>query len=795
MSELFDKSIRTLELPRVLQMLADQAVSAEAKTRALAVRPETEPEEVLRLLDQTDAARTMIGLRGSPSFSGVKPVAQALDRADRGGGLNTRELLTIADLLTAARRAKEYFNADAAEKTAIDHLFLSLHGNRYLEEKIKRCIVDEDTIADAASTELADIRRHMRAAQAKSRQILQRIISSPSYSKVLQEAIITQRDGRFVVPVKAEHKGDLPGLVHDISSTGATLFVEPMGVVQANNEYIELEAKEQKEIERILAELSAEAAAHRGDIQWDYDALVHLDLIFARGQLSYKMDAVRPEVRRDGAIRLRKARHPLLDAKTAVPIDIELGDAFDTLVITGPNTGGKTVSLKTLGLLTLMAQCGLHIPAGDRSAVSVYRRVLADIGDEQSIEQNLSTFSAHMVNIVAILKEVDRQSLVLFDELGAGTDPVEGAALAIAVIQHVRAAGARVAATTHYAELKTFAMTTAGVENASCEFDVETLSPTYRLLIGIPGKSNAFAISRRLGLPEAVIEAAQVQMSGESVRFEDVLTQLEAKRQALEKREQEADRLYRQREEDARKAREFREQMERAKENARSRGEAEAKRIVRDARSAADQVFAQLDQMRKEQAKAERAANTNEARAQLRRQLNEAEEAVTKHDARQEPIPKPSRPIRVGDLVEIPGVRTPAEVVSVGKDGTLQLKSGILKMKAKSNEVRLIEEDERAARKPSAPVRQSAPRQLRTSASRELDIRGLETLEAEAVVENFLSAAVMGRLETVTIIHGKGTGALRKAVHDILRRNKAVKSFRLGVYGEGESGVTVVTLK
>ncbi len=795
MSELFDKSIRTLELPRVLQMLADQAVSAEAKTRALAVRPETEPEEVLRLLDQTDAARTMIGLRGSPSFSGVKPVAQSLDRADRGGGLNTRELLTIADLLTAARRAKEYFNADAAEKTAIDHLFLSLHGNRFLEEKIKRCIVDEDTIADAASTELADIRRHMRAAQAKSRQILQRIISSPSYSKVLQEAIITQRDGRFVVPVKAEHKGDLPGLVHDISSTGATLFVEPMGVVQANNEYIELEAKEQKEIERILAELSAEAAAHREDIQWDYDALVHLDLIFARGQLSYKMDAVRPEVRRDGAIRLRKARHPLLDAKKAVPIDIELGEAFDTLVITGPNTGGKTVSLKTLGLLTLMAQCGLHIPAGDRSAVSVYRRVLADIGDEQSIEQNLSTFSAHMVNIVAILKEVDRQSLVLFDELGAGTDPVEGAALAIAVIQHVRSAGARVAATTHYAELKSFAMTTAGVENASCEFDVETLSPTYRLLIGIPGKSNAFAISRRLGLPEEVIAAAQVQMSGESVRFEDVLTQLEAKRQALEKREQEADRLYRQREEDARKAREFRQQMERAKENARSRGEAEAKRIVRDARSAADQVFAQLDQMRKEQAKAERAANTNEARAQLRRQLNEAEEAVTKHDARQEPIPKPSRPIRVGDLVEIPGVRTPAEVVSVGKDGTLQLKSGILKMKAKANEVRLIEEDERAARKPSAPVRQSAPRQLRTSASRELDIRGLETLEAEAVVENFLSAAVMGRLETVTIIHGKGTGALRKAVHDILRRNKAVKSFRLGVYGEGESGVTVVTLK
>ena len=797
MSDLFDKSLRTLELPRVLELLSEQAVSAEAKQRALRIRPETEPEEVLRLLDQTDAARNFIGLRGSPSFSGVKPVAEALDRADRGGALNTRELLTIADLLTAARRAKEYFNDEAAEKTAIDPLFLSLHGNRFLEEKIKRAIPDEDTIADAASTELADIRRHMRAAQAKSRQILQRIISSPSYGKILQETIITQRDGRFVVPVKAEHKGDLPGLVHDISSTGATLFVEPMGVVQANNEFIELQAKEQKEIDRILAEFSAEAAAHREDIQWDYDTLVHLDLIFARGQLSYKMNAVRPEIRRDGAIHLRKARHPLLDPKTAVPIDIELGETFDTLVITGPNTGGKTVTLKTLGLLTLMTQCGLHIPAADRSAVSVYERVLADIGDEQSIEQSLSTFSAHMVNIVEILKEADRHSLVLFDELGAGTDPVEGAALAIAVIQHVRRLGAKVAATTHYAELKTFAMTTAGVENASCEFDVETLAPTYRLLIGIPGKSNAFAISRRLGLPEDVIAAAQEQMSGESVRFEDILTQLEEKRQALEKREQEADRLLRQREEDARRAREFRDQMERAKDNARSRGEAEAKRILRDARAAADQVFQELSDMRKAQAKADRALNENEARAALRRQLNEAEEAVSKRDARQEPIPKPSRPIRAGDLVEFPGVRQPAEVVSVGKDGTLQLKAGILKMKAKADEVRLIEDDERAARKktPAVTIRQNADRALRASAARELDIRGMETLEAESVVDNFISAAVMGKLDEVTIIHGKGTGALRKAVHDILRRNKAVKSFRLGVYGEGESGVTVVTLK
>ena len=796
MSELFDKSIRTLELPRVLELLAGCAVSPEAKELALAVRPETGYEDVLRLLDQTDGARVMIALHGAPGFSGVKPVRELLDRADRGGSLGIPELIRIGDLLYTARRAKEYFNSSPMEPTAIDQIFQSIHGNRFLEDKIRRCLADENTVADAASPELADIRRHMRAALAKSRQILQKIISSPSYSKVLQENIITQRDGRFVVPVKADQKGNLPGLVHDVSSTGATVFVEPMGVVQANNEYAELQAKEQAEIDRILAELSADAAAHRGDIQWDHDALVQLDLIFARGELSYRMDAVRPQVRRDGLIRLRKARHPLLDKKTAVPIDIELGSAFDTLVITGPNTGGKTVSLKTLGLLTLMTQCGLHIPAGDRSEVSVYQRVLADIGDEQSIEQSLSTFSAHMKTIVSILKEADGDSLILFDELGAGTDPIEGAALAIAIIQRVRALGAKSAATTHYAELKTFAMTTAGVENASCEFNVETLSPTYRLLIGIPGKSNAFAISRRLGLPDEVIADAQTQMSRDSVRFEDVLTRLEEKRQALEKREQEADRLYRQREEDARKAREFREQMQRAKENARSRGEAEAKRILRDARSASDAVFAELEKMRKEQAKAERSINANEARAELRRQLNEAEEAVDRRDARSEPIPKPSRPIRKGDLVEIPGVGTPAEVVNVGSDNTLQLKAGILKMKAKANEVRLIEDDERAAMKKKAPkpVR-TAVTGLHTAASRELDIRGMETLEAESVVETFLSSAVMGHLETVTIIHGKGTGALRKAVHDILRRNKNVKSFRLGVYGEGESGVTVVTMK
>ena len=702
----------------------------------------------------------------------------------------------MAGLLTSARRTRDYFNDKAGDKSAIDHLFHSLHGNRFLEEKIKSAILDEDTIADTASPELADIRRHMRQAQAKSRQILQKIISSPSYSKILQESLITQRDGRFVVPVKAECKADMPGLIHDISSSGATVFVEPMGVVQANNELIELQGKEKKEIQRILAQLSADAAAHKDDIGWDYDALVLLDCIFARAELSYRMEGIRPEIRRDGSVNLRRARHPLLDPAKAVPIDIQLGETFDTLVITGPNTGGKTVSLKTLGLLCLMAQCGLQIPAGDRSAVAVYGSILADIGDEQSIEQNLSTFSAHMTNIVAILAEADGHSLVLFDELGAGTDPVEGAALAIAIIERVRQAGARVAATTHYAELKTFAMTTAEVENASCEFDVETLRPTYRLLIGIPGKSNAFAISQRLGLSEDVIADAKRQMNGESVRFEDVITQLETKRQALEKKEQELDRLAVRREEDARRAREFREQMEKAKENARSRGEAEARRILKDARQQTDAIFAELEEMRRRQAAALTAIDDNEEKADLRRRLNEAEAAVGVRQESREPIPAPSRPIQAGDQVEIPGVRQWAEVAAVNKDVSLSLKAGILKMTVKPNKVRLIEEAEKQGQKKKAPpARSGGSTVFRSAASSELDIRGMESIEADSAVQTFLSAAAMGHLDTVTIIHGKGTGALRKAVHETLRRSKLVKSFRLGVYGEGESGVTVVTLK
>ncbi|MFR7689218.1 endonuclease MutS2, partial [Evtepia gabavorous] len=556
MTDLFEKSMETLELPRVLSLLADQAVTEEGKERARRLRPETDPAEVALRLKETTAAVNKMVLRGSPSFSGVKPVAGSLQRADMGGSLNTRELLDIAGVLAAARSAKEYGESDGEEKSPIDVLFHSLHPNRFLEDKITGSIVGDGELADSASPELASIRRHIRATESKVRDILQKIISS-SQAKYLQESIITQRSGRYVVPVKSEFKNEIPGLVHDLSGSGSTFFIEPMGVVKANNELRELQAKEEKEIDRILAELSAEAASFREDITLNYDLLIRLDSIFARGKLSARMGAMEPGLSAK-SLCLRRARHPLLPPKTAVANDLSLGEKFDTLVITGPNTGGKTVTLKTIGLLTLMAQCGLHIPAGDGSTIRVCQRVLADIGDEQSIAQSLSTFSSHMSNIVGMLAETDGETLVLFDELGGGTDPVEGAALAAAIIEHARSLGALVAATTHYAELKVYAMTTPGVENASCEFDVETLAPTYRLLVGIPGKSNAFAISQRLGLPQEIIQQAAARVSAENVRFEDVLTKLDQQRQEMEKEQRQAAQLRLEMEQAAAKAQEYR---------------------------------------------------------------------------------------------------------------------------------------------------------------------------------------------------------------------------------------------
>ena len=791
MTDLFEKSIQTLELPRVLELLAAQAVTEEGKRRARELRPETDPDQVTRRLKETSAAVEMMVLRGSPSFSGVKPGAGALQRAAMGGSLNTRELLDIAAVLAASRTAREYGEGDDEKKTVIDHLFRSLHPNRFLEEKITGSIVGDGELADSASPELASIRRHMRATESKVRDILQKLISS-SQAKYLQESIITMRSGRYVVPVKSEHKNEIPGLVHDLSGSGSTFFIEPMGVVKANNELRELQAKEEKEIDRILAELSAEAASFKEDISMNYDILILLDGIFARGRLSMNMGAMEPALSKKG-ITLRRARHPLLDQKTAVANDLELGETFDTLVITGPNTGGKTVTLKTIGLLTLMAQCGLHIPAADGSAIKVCRRVLADIGDEQSIAQNLSTFSSHMSNIVGMLEETDHETLILFDELGGGTDPVEGAALAAAIIEHARSCGALVAATTHYAELKVYAMTTPGVENASCEFDVETLAPTYRLLVGIPGKSNAFAISQRLGLPAHIIQAANERINAENIRFEDVLTKLEQQRQEMEREQQEAAKLRKEMEEAAAKAQEYRDSLQKEKEKNTAAAKAEARAIIEDARRTADQVFAELNDMKKKAKKEGDFQSANDQRADLRRRLNEAE---GKLGAKEEAAPPPMvRPARKGDTVTILKTGTQATVLSENKDGVLQLQAGILRISAKQEEVRVVQGETQAQKDTNKYIRQTEHKLRSLGAKAEVDLRGMTTDEAELVLSQFIDRAIVGNLTQVTVIHGKGTGAVRKAVHAYLKRCKGVASFRLGRYGEGESGVTVVELR
>ncbi len=789
MTELYEKSLRKLELDRVLELLRDCAVSGEAKDRCMALVPNSDREDVIGLQLQTSDACHLINLRSSPAFQDVKDVRASLDRADRGGSLTPKELLAIAGVLRAARSAKDYYDG-AAANTSLDWMFASLTPNRYLEERITGAILSEEEIADAASSELSDIRRHMRIQSAKIKESLQKLITSPSYAKFLRDPIITLRQDRYVVPVKAEFKNEIPGLIHDVSSTGSTFFIEPMSSVNANNALRELLLREKKEIERILAELSAEAAAHRETISQNYTMLVELDVIFARAKLSFRMNATAPEIRDDGALRLDQARHPLIDAKAVVPISVALGLDYDTLIITGPNTGGKTVTLKTVGLLTLMAECGLHIPARSGSFISTFDQVLADIGDEQSIEQSLSTFSAHMRNIVQVVNQCDERSLVLFDELGAGTDPAEGAALAIALIEHCRQQGSRVAATTHYAELKVYAMRSKGVTNAACEFDVETLKPTYKLLIGVPGKSNAFAISRRLGLPEEIIESARSTVSENDTNFEDVLDQLEQQRQQMEAAREEAERLRKETEQTKQKSDEYYAEMKKQKERAEAQARKEAQRILDEARRTANSVYEELKALRKQMKDAADAQGVNARQAELRRQLNEAEEKLAPKQDRPE-RPKPSREIRVGDTVELLKLGTHATVLALNKDGTYQLQAGILKVNVKPDEVYLLENEPQEVKKYIEKTRREFKNQAQ---SPELDLRGMDALEAGAVLTIFLDNAYMANLTQVRIIHGKGTGVLRKTVHDELKKNKHVKKYRLGVYGEGEDGVTIAEL-
>ena len=700
--------------------------------------------------------------------------------------------MRVAGILRCARTIQGYVSPDDPS-TVLDSLFRSLTPNKYLEDKIFGAILSEEEIADTASTALADIRRHMRIQSGKIRDSLQKVISSPAYSKFLREPIITIRQGRYVVPVKSECKNDVPGLVHDVSATGSTYFVEPMSAVNANNALRELELKEKKEIERILAELSAEAAGYRSAIDLDYQLLVQLDVIFAKAKLSYQMRAGEPIMNEKGRVELRKARHPLIDPKTVVPISVRLGTDFDSMIITGPNTGGKTVTLKTIGLLTLMAECGLHIPAGDGSTLSTFEAILADIGDEQSIAQSLSTFSSHMRTIVDVVAQCDDRTLVLFDELGAGTDPAEGAALATAIIEFCRKMGSRVVATTHYAELKLYAMRTKGVINASCEFDVETLRPTYRLLIGIPGKSNAFAISRKLGLAEEILKEADSLVDKSDKDFEDVLSQLESQRQQMESARVEAERLRQETAKIKQQSEQYQAQLQKEKEKAMESARKEAQYIIEEARAAANLASEELKAMKKQLQDRADTTGFNQRQSELRRNLNEAEDRLRSAQPKRE-RPKPSRGILVGDTVELLKLGTKASVIGINKDGSLQLQAGILKMTAAPEEVYLLENENPYKEKGARP--KHSGREMKLSAMpTEIDLRGMDAIEAICVLDRYLDEAMRANLTQVRIIHGKGTGTLRAAVQQDLKKNKYIKSFRLGVYGEGEDGVTIADFR
>ena len=788
MSELYEKSQIKLELNQALEMLSACAESSHAKSACLALKPTSDIDEVQRLLDETTAASNLSTNKGFPGFSEVRDVSASLDRAERGGSLQPKELLHIAGVLRCARNVKGYISDDEQE-TVLTPLFQMLTANKYLEDKIFGAIRSEEEIADTASAELADIRRHIRIQSAKIKDSLQKVISSPAYSKYLREPIITIRQGRYVVPVKSECKNDVPGLVHDVSATGSTYFVEPMSAVNANNALRELELKEKKEIERILAELSADAAGYKEQIIDDFNILIRLDVIFAKAKLALQTRSWAPDVNDQGKITLRNARHPLIDSKQAVPISLHLGTDFDTMIITGPNTGGKTVTLKTVGLLTLMAECGLHIPAGDGSCISTFDAILADIGDEQSIAQSLSTFSSHMRTIVDVVAQCDDRTLVLFDELGAGTDPTEGAALAIALIEFCRKMGSRVMATTHYSELKLYAMRTESVVNASCEFNVETLQPTYKLLIGIPGKSNAFAISRKLGLSEDILKEASDLVSQSDKDFEDVLSQLENQRQQMEAARLEAEQLRLETRRIKQQSEAFSAQLQEEREKAMEQARREAHAIIEDARRAANAATEEIKALKKQLADGGDAQGVNQRQADLRRSLNDAE-AKLRVNERQKKRPEPTREIMIGDTVELLKLGTKASVIAINKDGTYQLQAGILKMSAKPDEVYLLEQNNPYVQKGGRPAHSGREMKLTAMAS-EIDLRGMDAVEAICVLERYLDEAMRGNLNSVRIIHGKGTGVLRNAVQQSLRKNKFIKKFRLGVYGEGEDGVTI----
>ena len=781
--------LKTLELDKIIARAAEGCVCKEARANLLVIEPQSDPDEVRYALEQTDAINTLLIKNGSPRFGGVEGVSQLVTRAVKGGVLSMGELLMVAGALRNFQNLTSWYGASEHDVLPTDDLFYALAPQPGLEQQISSAILAPDAMADTASYTLNDLRKKIRATENSIRDRLESMVRNMDTSKYLQESVVSMRNGRYVVPVKSEYRSEVSGIIHDVSSTGATVFVEPQAVVEANARILQYRAQEAQEIERILVAFTAQVAAIEPQFQYSYKAMLEIDVLLAKARLALDLKAFKPTVRTDNSFSLIRARHPLIDPKKCVPVDISLGREYDSLIITGPNTGGKTVTLKTIGLLTLMAECGLHVPAGDVSVLSTFDDILADIGDEQSIAQSLSTFSSHMKTIVDVVEQCDNRTLVLYDELGAGTDPAEGAALAIALIEFSRKMGSRVVATTHYAELKLYAMRTKGVINASCEFDVETLQPTYKLLIGIPGKSNAFAISRKLGLPEDILKEAGDLVGKSDKDFEDVLAQLEQQRQQMENARMEAEKLKRETAQIKQQSEQYQEQLRKEKEKAMEAARREAQGIIDEARAAANIASEELKALRKQLQDSADTTGINQRQAELRRTLNETEDKIRAKQP-QPARPQSTREIRVGDTVELLNLGVKASVLAINKNGTYQLQAGIMKLTAKADEIYLLENDNPYKAKGGHPAHSGREMKMAPMSS-EIDLRGMDTVEAICVLDRYMDEAMRAKLSTVRIIHGKGTGALRQAVHQDLKRNKFVKSFRLGVYGEGEDGVTI----
>ena len=786
---------KSLELHKILEMLSEEASNTKTKEMALALTPESDIDVVRSEMKKTSDAFDLSVKYGTPAFSNFKDIRGALHRASSGASLSLRELLDIAQMLYQIRMLSDWYKSTENEETSIGYLFVSLAPNKYLEDKIKNAVVSEDEISDMASHELANIRRKIAQAGVRIRESLDKLIRSSEVQKSLRENIVTMRDGRYVLPVKADFKGNVPGLVHATSATGSTYFIEPISVVEANNDIKVLQGEEQDEIDRIIAELSADCAAYAEALSADYVTCAEINLYFAKSNLGAKMRGCIPELSDDGVIDLKKARHPLIDKKKVVPVDIKLGEDYNALIVTGPNTGGKTVILKTTGLLSAMAMCGLMIPASDGSKVSVFDNILVDIGDQQSIEQSLSTFSSHISNVVKILDAANEKSLILMDELGSGTDPVEGAALAVSIIENMVAKGSKLLVTTHYQELKLFAIETPGIENASCEFDIATLQPTYRLIIGSPGKSNAFSISSKLGISDDIINRANELVSTENQRFEEVVAQLEASRRELEKQHDEIEKL---KNEQAEKVAELDKEiadLNSKKESELEKARVQAMRIVESCRMQSEQLLDELADIRKQKEKSNFAQLAINAKSKNKSALDKMYDTANPVQNKEHKEYKLPRPLKRGDHVLIFDIDKKGILASdPDSNGNVFVQAGIMKTKVNVNKLRLLEPEKITMQNKKISTKNVRGKMQRTP-SLELDIRGCAVDEGIHELDMFIDNAVLTGAGIITVIHGKGTGVLRQGIQNHLKKHPSVKSFRSGVFGEGEDGVTVIELK